>query len=54
MRRMHWSWEDLRQTPAYVRRYCIDFLAMMAEHQEREEAAAQRKRASQARSGGMP
>lgn len=36
MRRMHWSWEQLQQTPAYVRRYCLDFLNAIAEAEERE------------------
>jgi hypothetical protein len=26
MRQMHWSWADLQSAPAYVRRYCWDFL----------------------------
>ncbi|NUP38168.1 MAG: hypothetical protein HOY76_14425 [Streptomyces sp.] len=54
MRRMHWSWEQLQQTPMYVRRYCVDFLAMLAEQQEREAASARRKQKRQQQMGGMP
>jgi hypothetical protein len=43
MRRMRWSWEQLQQTPAYVRRYCIDFLSMIGVHEERESERAERK-----------
>lgn len=43
MRRMHWSWEQLQQTPTYVRRYCIDFLGMIAEQEERETERERRK-----------
>ena len=43
MRRMRWSWEQLQQTPAYVRRYCLDFLGMVAEHEEREMERERRK-----------
>lgn len=28
MREMHWSWADLQDTPAYVRRYCADFIQL--------------------------
>lgn len=30
MRGMQWSWDDLENTPVYVRRYCADFLAIEA------------------------
>lgn len=40
MRRMHWSWEQLQQTPVYVRRYCLDFLNAIAEAEERENDRA--------------
>jgi hypothetical protein len=43
MRRMHWSWEQLQQTPAYVRRYCVDFLGMLGEHEKRESERAERR-----------
>jgi hypothetical protein len=33
---MGWSWEDLQNTPPYVKRYCIDFLNI----QRRVEAGA--------------
>ena len=42
MRRMHWSWEQLQETPSYVRRYCLDILGMISEHEDQE---AQRARA---------
>lgn len=43
MRRMHWSWEQLQATPVYVRRYCIDFLGLIAEQEEAEQKKAERK-----------
>lgn len=43
MRRMHWSWEQLQQTPVYVRRYALDFLGMIAEHEERESERERRR-----------
>jgi hypothetical protein len=43
MRGMRWSWEELQQTPAYVRRYCVDFLNMIGTHEERESERAERK-----------
>jgi hypothetical protein len=43
MRRMHWSWDELQQTPAYVRRYALDFLGMIGTHEEREAERAERK-----------
>ncbi|MET9073833.1 hypothetical protein ABZX95_17035 [Streptomyces sp. NPDC004232] len=33
---MHWSWDQLQETPRYVRRYCLDFLNAIAEAEERE------------------
>jgi hypothetical protein len=40
MREMRWSWDDLRKTPLYVRRYCADFTSIRrrieAEAHERE------------------
>lgn len=36
MKRMHWSWDELQDTPMYVRRYCIDFLNALAEHEQAE------------------
>lgn len=49
MRRMHWSWEQLQQTPIYVRRYCLDFLSMMSEHEEREMDRERRRAERQSR-----
>lgn len=49
MRRMHWSWEQLQQTPAYVRRYTLDFLGMVSKHEEREAEREQRKAERQSR-----
>lgn len=43
MRRMHWSWEQLQQTPAYVRRYTLDFLGMIATQEERDAERDRRK-----------
>ena len=43
MRRMHWSWEQLQQTPMYVRRYCVDFLNMIGEQEERETERERRR-----------
>lgn len=43
MRRMHWSWEQLQATPMYVRRYCIDFLGLIAEQEEAEQKKAERR-----------
>ncbi|MFF0409055.1 hypothetical protein ACFYUY_01295 [Kitasatospora sp. NPDC004745] len=47
MRRMHWSWDDLQATPTYVRRYCADFLGLIADqeraNQERSQAAQRRQ-----------
>ncbi|MEV8324506.1 hypothetical protein [Kitasatospora sp. NPDC056731] len=45
MRRMHWSWAELQETPGYVRRYCADFLGLIA---EQEQAERQRAHAAQA------
>ncbi|MFF4403841.1 hypothetical protein [Streptomyces sp. NPDC001404] len=43
MRRMHWSWDDLQQTPLYVRRYALDFLGLIAEQEEQENERARRE-----------
>lgn len=43
MRRMHWSWEQLQQTPMYVRLYCLDFISMISEQEERETERERRK-----------
>ncbi|MFF7881067.1 hypothetical protein ACH40F_07680 [Streptomyces sp. NPDC020794] len=45
---MHWSWEQLQQTPSYVRLYCLDFLGMIATHEEREAEREQRRAQRQA------
>jgi hypothetical protein len=44
MQAMHWSWEDMENTPPYVKRYCIDLLSV----KRRAEAAA-RDRANRPR-----
>lgn len=49
MRRMHWSWEQLQATPMYVRRYCVDFLGMLGEHEERQAERERRKAERQSR-----
>ncbi|MEU4296340.1 hypothetical protein [Kitasatospora aureofaciens] len=41
MRRMHWSWAELQETPDYVRRYCVDFLALIAKQERDEHERAQ-------------
>lgn len=41
MRRMHWSWEQLQATPGYVRRYCLDFLGLIAEQEKTRNDEAQ-------------
>lgn len=51
MRRMHWSWEQLQATPWYVRRYTLDFLSMLAQHEEREADRERRKAERQSRMG---
>lgn len=33
---MGWSWEQLQAAPAYVRRFCADFLALRAEAESEE------------------
>ena len=43
---MGWSWDDLENTPLYVKRYCLDFLNIRA-----RAAASARDRAKRA-SGG--
>lgn len=43
MRQMRWSWEQLQQTPLYVRRYCVDFLGMINEQEERQMERERRK-----------
>jgi hypothetical protein len=43
MKQMRWSWEELQQTPVYVRRYCVDFLGMISVHEERETERERRK-----------
>lgn len=51
MKRMHWSWEQLQATPTYVRRYTIDFLGMLAEHEERQSERERRRAERQSRMG---
>jgi hypothetical protein len=43
MRRMHWSWEQLQEAPMYVRRYCLDFLGLINEAEEREQEKSKRE-----------
>jgi hypothetical protein len=38
MQAMRWSWQDLEDTPMYVRQYCWDL------HQIKVQAAADRRR----------
>ncbi|MFE9844671.1 hypothetical protein [Streptomyces goshikiensis] len=47
---MHWSWEELQATPMYVRRYCLDILGMIGEHERQENERAE-ARAERARGG---
>ncbi|MDI5965717.1 hypothetical protein [Streptantibioticus silvisoli] len=49
MSRMHWSWDQLQATPLYVRRYVLDFLGIIAEHEERESERERRKAERQQR-----
>ena len=41
MKRMHWSWDQLQATPVYARRYCLDFLGMLSEHESQEAKRAE-------------
>lgn len=43
MKRMKWSWGDLQATPMYVRRYTLDFLNALAEHERDEHDRAKRE-----------
>jgi hypothetical protein len=43
MKRMRWSWEELQATPLIVRRYCIDFLGLIAEAEEKDRKKQKRK-----------
>ena len=43
MKRMRWSWDELAATPLYVRRYCMDFLALIAEAEEKDRKKQKRK-----------
>lgn len=51
MRRMHWSWDQLQATPLYVRRYCLDFLGLIAE-QEQDQADRSQRDANRAQRMG--
>ncbi|WP_164543457.1 hypothetical protein [Streptomyces mobaraensis] len=51
MRRMRWSWTQLQDTPVYVRRYCLDFLGLIAEHERRESEREQRRAERASRTG---
>lgn len=35
MREMGWSFTELQEAPAYVRRYCVDFLTLRREAEAR-------------------
>lgn len=43
MKRMRWSWNQLQQTPFYVRRYCADFLGLIAEAEEKDRKKQKRR-----------
>lgn len=43
MREMGWTWQELQQTPAYVRRYCGDLLAARREAEAKAIEREQRK-----------
>lgn len=43
MERMRWSWDDLQSTPAYVQRYCRDFLSIRARVRNEEAERLQRR-----------
>lgn len=43
MKRMHWSWEQLQNTPLYVRRYSLDFLGLISEAEEKASKKAERR-----------
>ena len=49
MKRMHWSWDELMATPLYVRRYCLDFLALISEAEEEANKKAERDAKAKAR-----
>lgn len=34
MQRLNWSWDELQATSIYLRRYCLDFLTPIADHQQ--------------------
>ncbi|WP_167390742.1 hypothetical protein [Streptomyces yunnanensis] len=40
---MRWTWDDLQATPAYVRRYVLDFLGLIAEQEQEQNDRAQRE-----------
>jgi hypothetical protein len=39
MRKMHWSWDEYQSTPAYVRRFCFDFIQLQFEEKRRQAEA---------------
>lgn len=43
MKRMHWSWDQLQATPLYVRRYCLDFLGLLSQEEQRQTDDARRE-----------
>lgn len=44
MKRMRWSWDELQATPLYVRRYCADFLGLIAEAEEKDRKKKSKKK----------
>ena len=49
MKRMHWSWDQLSATPAYVQRYTLDFLRLVGEAEENDRKKAERKAEARSR-----
>ena len=44
MKRMRWSWDELQATPLYVRRYCMDFLGLIADAEEKDRKKKAKKK----------
>jgi hypothetical protein len=49
MKQMRWSWEELQQTPMYVRGFCHDFLGEIADAEEAARKKSERRAAMDAR-----
>jgi len=43
MREMHWTWRDLQECPAYVRRFCWDLTLARRDAERAAHEKAQRK-----------